>query len=63
MTEWTDNGIAEVTVKEVPMKPPFLARIKSNNYLLNALTAMAEWHCWPWIPGHNLFAVETSLDC
>lgn len=35
-----DKGISEVTVKGVPMKPPLLATMKSNNYLLNCLTAM-----------------------
>ena len=29
-----------MTISSVPLKPPFLARIKSTNYLLNALTAM-----------------------
>jgi len=33
------GGIAEVTVK-VPLKTQLLATMKSNNYLLNALTAM-----------------------
>lgn len=34
--------ISEVTIRlsAVPMKPPLLARIKSNNYMLNCLTAM-----------------------
>ena len=32
-------GVAAVTV-DVPLKPPLLATMKSNNYLLNALVAM-----------------------
>jgi len=38
-----DGSIAEVTIPEsvVPLKPPHLAQLKSNNYLLNALTMMA----------------------
>ena len=41
--EWSSVGIADVTVptSEVPMKPPFLAQVKCNNYLLNALVMMA----------------------
>jgi 4-amino-4-deoxychorismate lyase len=35
----SSSGISEAQVT-VPMKPPLLANIKSNNYLLNALTAM-----------------------
>tara|TARA_B110001452_G_C15229534_1_gene425985 strand:+ start:128 stop:1246 length:1119 start_codon:yes stop_codon:yes gene_type:complete len=37
------DGIAEATVPEsiVPLKPPYLAELKSNNYMLNALTMMA----------------------
>ena len=34
------DGISEVTVNDTPMKPPLLATIKSNNYLLNVLTHM-----------------------
>jgi 4-amino-4-deoxychorismate lyase len=34
------QGVSEYTVTGVPMKPPALAIIKSNNYLLNCLTAM-----------------------
>jgi len=36
------KAISEVTVRtsEVPMKPPLLARVKSNNYMLNCITAM-----------------------
>lgn len=33
-------GYAEVTIKDTPLKPPMLASIKSNNYLLNVLTHM-----------------------
>ena len=33
-------GIPEATVLDTPMKPPLLATIKSNNYLLNVLTHM-----------------------
>lgn len=33
------DGVHEVTVN-LPLKPPLLASTKSNNYLLNALTAM-----------------------
>tara|TARA_Y100000768_G_scaffold273639_1_gene209514 strand:+ start:1893 stop:2825 length:933 start_codon:yes stop_codon:yes gene_type:complete len=33
-------GIPEATVIDTPMKPPLLATIKSNNYLLNVLTHM-----------------------
>ena len=36
-----EEGVAEVTVRDVPMKPPALATLKSNNYLLNCLTAMS----------------------
>ena len=38
-----DGSIPEVTIPEsvVPFKPPHLAQLKSNNYLLNALTMMA----------------------
>ena len=32
------DGFHEATVSETPMKPPLLAQIKSNNYLLNVLT-------------------------
>ena len=34
------SGIPEATVLDTPMKPPLLATIKSNNYLLNVLTHM-----------------------
>ncbi len=34
------TGVPEVTVLDTPMKPPLLATIKSNNYLLNVLTHM-----------------------
>jgi len=34
------QGISEVTIADVPLKPAYLATLKSNNYLLNALTAM-----------------------
>lgn len=33
-----DEGYAEVTIRNTPMKPKLLANIKSNNYLLNVLT-------------------------
>ena len=41
--EWATVGLSEATVpeSEVPFKPPLLAEIKSNNYLLNSITAMA----------------------
>ena len=32
------DGFSEATVRNTPMKPALLARIKSNNYLLNVLT-------------------------
>mmetsp|Transcript_20526 Transcript_20526/g.57740 ORF Transcript_20526/g.57740 Transcript_20526/m.57740 type:complete len:355 (+) Transcript_20526:79-1143(+) len=35
------EAVDEVLVRSVPMKPPLLARVKSNNYMLNSLTAMA----------------------
>jgi branched-subunit amino acid aminotransferase/4-amino-4-deoxychorismate lyase len=35
------TGMAEYTVTDVPIKPPMLATIKSNNYMLNVLTAMS----------------------
>lgn len=31
------KGIAEYVVGDIPLKPPLLATIKSNNYLINAL--------------------------
>jgi 4-amino-4-deoxychorismate lyase len=34
-------GVSEYTVRDVPLKPNFLANLKSNNYMLNALTAMS----------------------
>ena len=34
------DGFREATVRETPQKPPLLAQIKSNNYLLNVLTHM-----------------------
>ncbi len=34
------DGFREATVRDTPMKPPLLAQIKSNNYLLNVLTHM-----------------------
>jgi len=36
------KAISEATVRlsKVPMKPPLLAQVKSNNYMLNCLTAM-----------------------
>lgn len=37
------KGVHEHVVG-VPLKPPLLATIKSNNYLLNALTAMESEH-------------------
>ena len=39
---WARDGIAEASVhcSEVPLKPKLLAELKSNNYMLNALTAM-----------------------
>ena len=42
-SSWAREGIAEATVPStvVPLKPPLLAEMKSNNYLLNVLTAMA----------------------
>ena len=41
--EWATHGISEATVPEqlVPFKPVLLAELKSNNYMLNAMTAMA----------------------
>ncbi|EKX40229.1 hypothetical protein GUITHDRAFT_75808 [Guillardia theta CCMP2712] len=33
-------AISEVTVRDVPLKPPALSSIKTNNYLLNSLTAL-----------------------
>jgi len=36
---WKERGVVEYTVS-TPLKPSLLATIKSNNYLLNALTAM-----------------------
>jgi len=40
--EWTTHGVREATVPEavVPLKPDLLAELKSNNYMLNAMTAM-----------------------
>ena len=40
---WSEDGIPEVTVPDtvVPLKPPHLAELKSNNYMLNALLCMA----------------------
>jgi len=40
---WSMSGIREATVpeSEVPLKPKLLAELKSTNYMLNALTAMA----------------------
>ena len=35
-----DRGLSAAPV-DVPLKPPLLAEMKSNNYLLNVLTAMA----------------------
>lgn len=35
------KGISEFTVTDVPIKPQLLATIKSNNYMLNVLTAMS----------------------
>lgn len=35
------EGISEYTVRDVPMKPKLLANAKSNNYMLNVLTAMS----------------------
>lgn len=35
------KGVAECVVKDIPLKPPILATIKSNNYLINALTCEA----------------------
>lgn len=32
------DGLHEITIRNTPMKPPLLAHIKSNNYLLNVLT-------------------------
>jgi len=42
-TSWSVEGIPEASVPQalVPMKPPLLAELKSNNYMLNALTMMA----------------------
>jgi 4-amino-4-deoxychorismate lyase len=34
------EGVAEVIVRDVPLKPPVLATLKSSNYLVNALAAM-----------------------
>eukprot|EP01017_Pseudomicrothorax_dubius_P046386 TRINITY_DN8165_c0_g1_i6.p1 TRINITY_DN8165_c0_g1~~TRINITY_DN8165_c0_g1_i6.p1 ORF type:complete len:288 (-),score=64.12 TRINITY_DN8165_c0_g1_i6:180-1043(-) len=34
------DGVSELIIKDVPVKPPILATIKSTNYLLNALTAV-----------------------
>lgn len=41
--QWALDGISEVSLTEdiVPLKPPLLAELKSNNYMLNALTMMA----------------------
>ena len=33
-------GVCDVTVRDVPLKPEALGSIKTNNYLLNCLTAM-----------------------
>ena len=40
---WQTDGIAEASVPSslVPLKPPYLAELKSNNYMLNALTMLA----------------------
>ena len=40
---WAAEGISEVSIPQavVPLKPPLLAELKSNNYMLNALTMMA----------------------
>jgi len=40
---WQTNGIAEASVPSslVPLKPAYLAELKSNNYMLNALTMLA----------------------
>jgi 4-amino-4-deoxychorismate lyase len=35
------EGVSEYTVRDVPLKPNFLANLKSNNYMLNVLTAMS----------------------
>ncbi len=35
------TGVSEYTVTDVPLKPKLLATLKSNNYLLNVLTAMS----------------------
>jgi len=42
LADFKFEAISEVTVRtsEVPMKPPLLARVKSNNYMLNCITAM-----------------------
>lgn len=34
------HGVREFTVTDVPLKPSMLATTKSNNYMLNCLTAM-----------------------
>lgn len=34
------QGVRDVTVRDVPLKPTALGSIKTNNYLLNCLTAM-----------------------
>ena len=34
------EGVAEVFVRDVPLKPDLLAEIKSNNYMLNALLTL-----------------------
>jgi branched-subunit amino acid aminotransferase/4-amino-4-deoxychorismate lyase len=35
------EGISEYTITDIPLKPPLLANCKSNNYMLNVLTAMS----------------------
>lgn len=39
--DYKTHGVHEFTVT-VPIKPPLLATIKSNNYLLNALTCACD---------------------
>lgn len=39
-TREREEGVAEVFVKDVPLKPKLLAEVKSNNYMLNALLTL-----------------------
>jgi len=64
-TPKSESGVKEYTVN-VPLKPPFLATMKTTNYLLNALAAMQSeeqgGYLGIWTTEKGMIA-EASISC